>query len=99
MKDEVKIICPHCGREYLPVEIFIPKYTFGNPLEIVRNSSGKIIGYTGDEPDYTEIYICDECGSKLKIKMNIAFDVSDSLDINSDYSTTIIKKQNKVNLF
>ena len=34
MKQDKKIeliICPHCGTEYLPAEIYYPKHFFGNP--------------------------------------------------------------------
>ena len=26
-----KIICPKCGREYLPAEIYYPNFFFGRP--------------------------------------------------------------------
>ena len=36
------IKCPHCGREYLPVEIFYPASFFGKPTTVYRDEQGKI---------------------------------------------------------
>ena len=41
------IECPKCGYEYLPAEIFVPKYYFGTPENIERDEHGKIINYEG----------------------------------------------------
>lgn len=39
--------CPKCGYQYLPAEIFVPKYYFGVPTQIERDEDGKIISYEG----------------------------------------------------
>ena len=58
-----KITCPYCGREYLPAEIFYPKSVLGNPYDIQRDYTGKILDYFDDTYDNTETYVCDVCNS------------------------------------
>ena len=36
------IKCPYCGREYTPSEIYVPKYFFGYPYNIMRNEKEEI---------------------------------------------------------
>ena len=43
------IKCPHCGREYLPVEIFYPTSFFGKPTNVYRDEQGKIENISGDD--------------------------------------------------
>lgn len=93
-----KVICPNCGYEYLPVEIFIPNTVFGKYVTLERDEEGKIVE---DESIITnmnleESYRCDSCGRKFEVKMNIDFEVtSESSDFSEEYSTKI----NKPNLF
>ena len=42
-----KIVCPQCGMEYLPAEIYLPNYLLGKPTRIVRDENGKILDYDG----------------------------------------------------
>jgi len=42
------IECPHCGREYLPAEIFVPHPFFGRPRDIVRDVYGHILDFEGN---------------------------------------------------
>ena len=37
------IKCPHCGCEYLPAEVFYPKYLLGKPFNIIRDEEGTIL--------------------------------------------------------
>lgn len=67
-----KIICPNCGYEYAPQEIFLMN-TF-NKSNIIRDEEGKIL----DDLNYDdeEFYKCDGCNKTFYVKMNIDFDVS-----------------------
>lgn len=80
------IICPVCGQEYLPAEIFFPDDLIGKPTEIVKNTSGKIDFYLGDDPNFDEYYICDNCGTKLKIHANVSYKIDTAEDtFNEEY--------------
>lgn len=96
MKELVVVKCPICGQEYLPSEIFMPESVFGKQYDITKDESGCIKFYLGDDPDYEEIYVCDSCGSKLKINMKMTFDV-EQIDNEEDYETKI-NKPKKLNL-
>ena len=61
------IECPKCGYEYLPAEIFVPKYYFGTPENIERDEHGKIINYEGTSVDLFEKYKCDKCNTEFRI--------------------------------
>jgi len=82
--NEVKIKCPCCETEYLPGEIFLPKYFLGQPTDIEKDYSGKILSYAGVEQNLNEEYICDKCGKKFIVKANINYDVT--IDRNKDLS-------------
>lgn len=88
-----KIICPNCGAEYLPVEIFIPQSFFGNIKDVERDEHGKIIEFIGDDMDIKESYKCDYCSKKFTIDTNVEFNVeSSSASIDSTYTTKINTK-------
>jgi DNA-directed RNA polymerase subunit RPC12/RpoP len=74
-KDLILITCPVCGQQYLPSEIFFPDDLLGKPTEIVKDDSGRVEFFLGDEPNLTEDYVCDNCGSRLKINANISYKV------------------------
>ena len=61
------IECPHCKYEYLPAEIFVPKFYFGVPKNIERNEQGKIISYEGTSVDLFEKYTCDNCNTEFRV--------------------------------
>lgn len=73
------IECPQCKYEYLPAEIFIPKYYFGHPTNIERTSDGKLVSYEGSSVDLFEKFTCENCGtdfrvvSKLQLTTQFAF--------------------------
>ena len=98
MKKTKTIICPKCGREYLPAEIFYPKYFFGKVKDIVKDCNGQIISYEGESLNLSENYICDKCGTNMKVTAHISFDASidEAFDFNNDYVT---KKKESFNLF
>ena len=92
MKDIPKVICPICGQEYLPSEIFNPDAVFGKQRDITKSDSGEIRFYLGDDPDLEEEFICDNCNTKLKINMIMTFNVEPFKEENfEDYSTKIDK--------
>ena len=72
------IICPHCGFQYLPGEIYDPRHFLGQPKEIVRNNIGEILGYEGIVSDVEETYICENCNNELRIKAKVTFVVEDT---------------------
>ena len=59
--------CPHCKYEYLPAEIFIPKYFFGVPENIERTAEGKLVSYEGSSVDLFEKYECDNCKKEFRV--------------------------------
>ena len=85
------IVCPHCGREYLPAEIYIPKSFFGEPFGIQRDVFGKIVGSFGKQPDFRETYICDGCDNPFKVVANVKFSVScdDKMNFSKEYTTKL----------
>lgn len=67
------IKCPHCGYEYLPAEIYNPKYFLGNPINIVRNINGEILGHEGIEMDQSESFVCENCENIFHVTAKINF--------------------------
>ena len=97
MEESVKIVCPICGEEYLPVEIFIPDDFFGRPDEVVRDPAGKIEFFLGRGMNLNEEYICDGCGAKMRIKANISFTV-DTDPVEEDEYVTSFERPKKIRL-
>lgn len=76
MKDNIVVIkCPVCGQEYLPSEIFYPDDLIGHPTEIVKTTSGKVDFFLGQDVNYDEEYMCDNCGSLLNVHANVSYTV------------------------
>lgn len=71
----LKIKCPNCEREYLPGEIYIPKYFTGEPINVQRDEQGKILGCSGIQQDLNEQFQCDNCDCEFEVKATIKFDV------------------------
>ena len=86
-----KIICPYCNREYLPGEIFIPKYFLGQPKDIERDIYGKIIWAEGLEQNLSEKFICEQCKKPLNITATIDYkvDIDSKYDFSDDYSSVL----------
>jgi len=105
MKDTPMIVCPTCGQEYLPVEVFIPEAFFGNPKEIMKSDSGKVDFVVGDGMDLSERFICEGCNTKLKINAELTFnvEVDDSNSAEEEYISSFNKpkkiKLSEVDLF
>jgi hypothetical protein len=83
--------CPHCGAEYLPCEIFIPKAFFGKYKNIIRDENNKIEEVIGYAENLEEIYNCDYCKQTFKVtaKVNYKSDKASNLDFDTDYSQPI----------
>lgn len=67
------IICPSCGREYLPAEIYVPSSFFGKPSDIDRTSNGEIEVFDGTTMDTYEEYTCDNCGVTFVVNADVKF--------------------------
>lgn len=67
------ITCPVCGHQYLPSEIFFPDDLVGKPTEIFKDNLGKIDFYLGEDPNLTEDYVCDSCGTHFKVQAVINY--------------------------
>lgn len=72
-KKLLTIVCPKCGMEYLPAEIYLPDTFIGKPYNIERAPSGKIDMFDGCSMDVNEDYICDRCGTKFKVSATVQF--------------------------
>lgn len=79
MKNKIVIKCPKCGREYLPCEIYLPKYFFGTAKAVSRDDSGCIDFVDGEEMDLCEEFECD-CGTKFEVLASIEFTTKESKD-------------------
>lgn len=79
------IRCPYCDAEYLPGEIFLPKYFLGQPQEIEKDYRGKILYSDGIEQDLNEVYTCDYCKSIFNIKAEIRYKVEEKLNLQDAY--------------
>lgn len=87
------IECPYCGYEYLPAEIFIPKYYFGKPENIQRDENGKLLSYEGSSVDLFEKYKCDKCDTEFRVvsKLQLTTELEFPGSFNSDYVTNLFK--------
>lgn len=83
------IICPTCGMEYLPAEIYNPSAFFGKPKCIIRDDNNKIEHIIGNSIDCREQYICDNCDKPFSVIAKISF-VSKVEDDFSDEHESII---------
>lgn len=91
-KDEItKIVCPHCGCEYLPSEIFIPDTLLGKPKQIVKNVNGEIQYYDGIMPDNNESYVCDNCGKKFNVVAHVSYTTSTDPEFQRTYVTKLFE--------
>lgn len=85
------ITCPHCGREYLPAEIFVPRAFFGKPYSIDRYSDGKIDCFCGSSMNTYETYTCDNCDTTFKVRAKVFFnvEVDEKTNFNKEFVTKI----------
>ena len=91
MRRENLIRCPHCGAEYLPAEIFYPKYLLGMPSDIEKSTTGKITSYNGTSMCLAEEYNCDFCNTTFIARASVSFSTRkvEEKSFNSDYKTKL----------
>lgn len=80
---ESLIVCPHCGTEYLPEEIFTYSSFLGKPKNIVKDALGKIIYLEYEEdrkPDFTEHFICDSCNKSFVTEIKLISSTREELE-------------------
>lgn len=92
-----KIICPYCGAEYSPSEIYVPKYFFKN-VGTYKDSLGKIKYSEEDEfLDTKETYTCDKCNQTFKVEAEVVFstDRYDEANFNQDddFDKDLVKRK------
>lgn len=81
------IVCPHCGAEYAPAEVFLPKSLLGNPQYVKRSIEGKIQAVAGEQMDLNETYMCDFCTKPFTVRASISFNTAAcTADLNTDNS-------------
>ena len=87
------IRCPHCGAEYLPGEIYMPGSLIGQPDEVVRDYTGKILYedyYTvAREPDMIEHFTCEYCERPFVIEATTTYRTREEAPEN-DFSTKYV---------
>ena len=68
----IHLECPHCRAQFLPGEIYSPGALIGQPYDVVKDSTGKILCVDYQEvnkmPNNIETYICDFCGQPFDIE-------------------------------
>ena len=67
------IRCPHCGREYLPGEIFYPKDFLGQPKNVINDHEGNVIDYEGSDMNLKETFVCESCNTNFEVDATITF--------------------------
>lgn len=90
-----KIICPCCGAQYLPCEIYLPNPFLGKTKLIEKDIYGKILDYYGDSMDLYEQYKCDKCNTTFSVKATVTFStkVMDEVDFEKPYVTQLKKQK------
>lgn len=93
------IVCPTCGCEYLPAEIYLPNSFFGKPTNIEKTREGKVETFEGMTMNPNESFICDHCGTHFNVKANITFKAT--VDAAKDFTTDYVSplKEKKISLF
>lgn len=92
------IVCPTCGREYLPAEIFLPNSFFGKPEDVVRTPDGRIDFFDGTSMDLKESYVCDNCDAEFRVVANLSFKTMPTNDVSAKaYETPLTVT--KISLF
>lgn len=67
------VVCPHCGREYHPSEIFYPDF-LGKASRLIRDGAGKIIwAEFSEEPSLEEKFVCEDCGKPFVATAEVSY--------------------------
>ena len=90
MDEKIVIKCPHCGREYLPCEIYYPDEFLGSAKNIIRDGK-TIIYFDGENMNLKETYICDECGKTFEVEARINFESKkeEKYNFDEEYSSSL----------
>lgn len=83
-KKVVKIVCPVCGAEYLPAEIYLPNEFLGKPKNIIKTKQGKIEHFEYSTMNNKEKYECDYCRHTFEITADVKFRTKE-WDITCDF--------------
>ena len=65
----------------IPGEIYFPDDFLGQPMDIVKDENGAVVGFDGADMQTTETYICDHCGKKFKVDAIVTFKTELSKDV------------------
>lgn len=84
MAKSKKILCPECGTEYHIAEIYYPKEFFGNPKNIIKDETGKILAFDGSDVNYAEEYVCDKCNTRFETVATVTFETKVTVDLFDD---------------
>lgn len=89
------IVCPNCGAEYLPQEIYIPNAFFGKAIHIERDKQNQITDIVGSNLDTEETYTCNFCNVPFFVTAKISFStkVDSKRNFEEDYATKITKEK------
>jgi DNA-directed RNA polymerase subunit RPC12/RpoP len=92
------IICPKCGAEYLPAEIFYPDVVLGNPENIIKDKKGKIEFFIGESVNLTEEYTCYTCNCKFLVEGSVKFNTKESpkSKFDEDYKTVVYSNRSSL---
>lgn len=84
------IVCPNCGAEYLPCEIYYPKSFLGDSRDIDK-IKGKIDSFDGMPMQLEETYTCDHCDTLFQVAAKVTFktNVLDKYDMSKAYATPL----------
>lgn len=80
------IKCPNCNAQYLAQEIFVKKALTGTAKNIVKTPEGIIIGFTGDDIDLTESFICDFCNNPFNVRGNFIWDIDKNITLEEAFN-------------
>lgn len=92
------IICPKCGAEYLPAEVFYPDEILGSPENIIKDKKGKIEFFIGESIDLTEEFACYTCNCKFTVEGTVKFVTKESSrsKFDEDYKTTVYSNRSSL---
>ena len=92
------IVCPNCGAEYLPCEVYYPNQFLGKSYEIDK-IDGKIDMFNGSNMNLEESYVCDNCETKFKVTAKVQFktQVIDKYDMSKSYATPLFEDKITLN--
>ena len=92
------IVCPNCGAEYLPCEVYYPNQFLGKSYEIDK-IDGKIDMFNGSNMNLEESYTCDHCDTMFKVTAKVQFktQVVDKYDMSKSYATPLFEDKITLN--